>query len=376
MKYAILQLMKEAAPGFVSGGELGKRFHVSRTAVWKYIEELRQEGYSIEAVPRNGYRLLSSKDRLNAYEIANDLNTSVAGNEVVYLDTVDSTNNYARKMADEGCVDGFTVIAGQQTAGKGRLGRSWASPNGSGIYVSIVLRPPLAPSETQIFTLAAAAALVNAIRETTGLKAGIKWPNDVVIDGRKLCGILTEMNSEADRVNYIILGIGINYSQEAEDFPEELRNRAISLKIAAAERIDGRSGIVADADKSAAGKDNAGKSEAYNPGAGKLDADKPAAAAQKEQHFSKLSIVRSLLRELDSVIQMVLSFDNAKILDMWRENSVTLGRKVGFRLKDTEYTGTAVDITVDGRLSVECSDGVRRDLLSGEVSVNGIYGYR
>lgn len=332
MKYAIVQLMKEAAPGYVSGEELGRRFHVSRTAVWKYIEELRREGYSIEAVPRKGYKLLASEDRLNAYEIADGLNTSVAGHEVLYLETVDSTNNYARELADGGCVNGLTVIAGQQTAGKGRLGRSWASPGDRGIYLSIVLRPSLAPSETQIFTLAAAVALVNALREATGLKAGIKWPNDVVIDGRKLCGILTEMNSEADRVNYIILGIGINYSHKAEDFPEGLRNRAVSLKMAIAEGVSAP--------------------------------------------FTKLSIVRSILRELDSVIQIVLSCDNAKILDMWRKYSVTLGRKVGFRLKDTEYTGTAVDITPDGKLSVDCSDGARRDLLSGEVSVNGIYGYR
>lgn len=367
MKYAIVQLMKEAASGYVSGGELGRRFHVSRTAVWKYIEELRREGYSIEAVPRKGYRLLASEDRLNAYEVASGLNTFVAGREVLYLDAVDSTNNYARKLADEGCVDGMTVIAGQQTAGKGRLGRSWASPDDSGIYVSIVLRPQMAPSETQIFTLAAAAALVNAIREATGLKAGIKWPNDVIINGRKLCGILTEMNSEADRVNYIILGIGINYSQEAADFPEELRNRAISLNMAIAEQkayIENSAANCDTGNQSDFGRGNAS-------GSGTINAGRDAGL-----YFSKLSIVRSLLRELDSVIQIVLSGDNAKILDMWRKYSVTLGRKVGFRLKDTEYTGTAVDITADGRLSVDCSDGVRRDLLSGEVSVNGIYGYR
>jgi len=339
MKYAIVQLLKDAAPGYVSGGELGKRFHVSRAAVWKYIEELRQEGYSIEAASRKGYRLRPSEDKLNAYEIASGLNTSIVGREVLYLDSLDSTNNYARKLAEEGCNDGMSVIAKQQTSGRGRLGRSWESPSDKGIYMSTVLRPPLAPSETPIFTLAAAVAVVSAIRGTTGVKAGIKWPNDIIIEGRKVCGILLEMSSEADQVNYIVMGIGINYSQNEEDFPEELRSKATSLKMA--------TGVLKDSTE--------------NVAAG--------------LYFSRLSVVRSILRELDTVIQMVLSYNNTKLLDLWRENSGTLGREVSFRLKDVEYRGTAVDITTDGKLSVDCSDGVRRDLLSGEVSVKGIYGY-
>lgn len=336
MKYAIVQLLKDAAPGYVSGGELGRRFDVSRTAVWKYIEGLRQEGYSIEASSRKGYRLLPSEGRLNAYEIACGLNTSIVGREVLYFDSLDSTNNYARKLAAEGCSDGISIIAGQQTAGKGRLGRSWISPPDKGIYISIVLKPPLAPAETPIFTLAAAVAVANAISEATGMEAGIKWPNDLIIEGRKVCGILLEMSSEADRVNYIILGIGINYSQNKEDFPEELRNRAISLKAAAISRID-----------------NIGVT--VGPG------------------FSRLSVVRSILRELDDVTQLVITDNNAKVLEMWRNKSVTLGREVSFKIKDTEYTGTAADITADGRLLVACHDGIRRELLSGEVSVRGLF---
>ena len=343
MKYEIVQLLKDAAPGYVSGGELGKRFDVSRTAVWKYIGELRQEGYSIEASSRKGYRLLSSEDRLNAYEIACGLNTSIIGRDVLYFDSLDSTNNYAHKLAAEGCCGGMSVITGQQTAGKGRLGRSWESPADKGIYMSVVLRPPLAPAETQIFTLAAAVAVANAISEETGMNAGIKWPNDLILQGRKVCGILLEMNSEVDRVNYIVLGIGINYSQNEEDFPEELRGRAISLKMAT--EILKVSSSVANVGKGA--------------GIG----------------FSRISIVRSVLRELDAVIQFVLADNHSTVLEMWRNKSVTLGREVSFRLKDVEYTGTAIDITTDGRLSVLCSDGVCRELLSGEVSVRGIYGY-
>ncbi len=329
MKYDIVQQLKNAASGYVSGGELAKFFGVSRTAVWKCIEELRTEGYFIEASSRKGYRLLSSEDRLNAYEIASGLKTSIVGSGILYFDSLDSTNNYARKLAAEGCKEGISVIAGQQTAGKGRLGRSWESPSEKGIYMSVVLRPALAPVETQIFTLAAAVATANAISKETGISTGIKWPNDLIIDGRKVCGILLEMSSEADRVNYIILGIGINYAHTEEDFPEELRARAISLKMASA----------------------------------------------SEACFSRLSIVRSVLCELDAMIQVVLKDNGEKIIEMWKNKSVTLGRKVGFRLKDTDYVGVADDITSDGRLLVDCSDGVRRELLSGEVSVRGIYGY-
>lgn len=332
MKYNILRLLKEAAPGYVSGGGLAKLLGVSRTAVWKYIGELRQEGYMIEASSRKGYRYLPSDEKLNSYEITNGLGTAVIGRVAEYHDSVDSTNNLAKKLASEGCIEGMTVIAAQQTAGRGRLGRSWDSPAGKGIYVSVVLRPDMAPAETQILTLAAAVAASDAIKAATGIRTGIKWPNDLVIDGKKICGILLEMSSEADRVNYVVLGIGINFSQDREDFPDELKNRAISLKMCADCR-----------------------------------------EAADIRPFSRLSVIRTLLYELDRVFKEILDGRNGNILERWRQYSITLGRTVSFRLQETVYSGTAVDITADGRLSVECSDGVRRDLYSGEVSVSGIY---
>ncbi len=339
MKYEIIQLLKDASPDYVSGGAIGRKFKVSRTAVWKYIEELRQEGYSIEAASRKGYRLLPSKEKLNAYEITHELNTSIVGREAVYFDCLDSTNNHARELAAQGCMDGMTVISGQQTAGKGRLGRSWESPADKGIYMSVVLRPPLPPAETPVFTLAAAVAAAGAIAKTTGIAPGIKWPNDLVIEGRKVCGILLEMSSEMDRVNYIIIGIGINYSQDESDFPGELRDRATSLQ-SASEQVE------------ADGGDLEGTRES-----------------------SRLDVIRALLRELDAAVQLILQDRGSQVLEMWRSKSITLGREVGFRLKNVEYTGTAVDLTADGKLVVNCTDGVRRELLSGEVSVRGVYGY-
>lgn len=341
MRYEIGQLLREASPGYVSGGELSRRFSISRTAIWKYVEELRREGYSIEASPRKGYRMMPSEDRLNSWEITDSLDTHTVGRVAHYFDTIDSTNNYAKKLAAEGCEDGTAVVAGQQTAGRGRLGRSWESQPDKGIYITVVLRPDMAPAETQIFTLAAAVAVVKAISATTGIHLGIKWPNDLVTSGKKVCGILLEMSSEADRVNYIVLGIGINYSQELDEFPEELRNKAISLKMAA---------------------DVISPSTAYK-------------RIKPQGPISRLSVIRSVLRELDTVYRLILAGGQEKILQMWREYSVTIGREVRFMLRDTEYTGTAVDITGDGKLSVECSDGIRRDLYSGEVSVRGIYDY-
>lgn len=340
MKYAIVKLLKEAAPGYVTGAELGTRFGVSRTAVWKYIEELRIEGYSIEAASKKGYRLVAAEGLLNPFEIKNDLGTRIAGREVLCYDTLPSTNAKAARLAFEGCVDGLAVIAFQQTMGRGRLGRSWESPPDKGIYMSVVLRPPMAPAETQIFTLAAAVAAVRAIYNTDGLRTGIKWPNDIVAGGKKICGILLEMNSEVDRVNHIVLGMGINYSQTASDFPEELQSRASSVLMALNES------------KGLTGEVNI-----------------------KSSNTGRLALVRAVLRELDAVLVDILSGKNNSILDMWREYSATLGREVRFTLRDVEYTGIAEDITADGRLLVRCTDGVRRELISGEVSVRGIYGY-
>lgn len=340
MKYDILRLLKEAAPGYVTGAEMGERFGFSRTAVWKYIEELRMDGYSIEAASRKGYRLFSLEGLLNPFEITNDLGTKIAGRKVLCYDTLASTNTQAARLAFEGCMDGLTVIALQQTQGKGRLGRNWESPPDKGIYMSVVLRPPMAPAETQIFTLAAAVAAVKGIYNATGLETGIKWPNDIVAGGKKICGILLEMNSESDRVNYIVLGMGINYSQESADFPDELQERAASILMS----LNDSKKLCRESDTRSG---NAGR----------------------------LALVRAVLRELDAVLLDVLNGKNSRILEMWKKYSATLGRDVRFTLRDTEYTGVARDITEDGRLVVDCSDGIRRELISGEVSVRGIYGY-
>ncbi len=333
MKYEILQALKEAAPEFVSGEELSRLLGVTRTTVWKCINELRKLDYAIEASSRNGYRLVSKPDLLNGFEVAYRLGTLVVGQNVLYFDTLDSTNNQAKMLASGGCEDGTVVIAGNQTAGRGRIGKSWNSQENKGVYMTVVLKPAIPPEKIQLLTLAAAVAVVDAIRGVYGVEAGIKWPNDIVLEGKKICGILTEMNCETDMVNFAVLGIGINYSQTFADFPEELRNRAVSILA----HLQAR-GIQGDP-----------------PG--------------------RTDLARAVLAELDKGYALLTGGDEGRIVEMWKQRSVTIGRVVGIRHRDGSFTGTAVDITSDGRLVVSCSDGAVREVMSGEISVRGLLGY-
>jgi len=329
----ILKILRKNAPLPVSGEELSRMLGVTRTAVWKHIRQLISEGYSINASSKKGYIFEAAPEDINRYEIAYDLDTKTVGKEIIYLNSIGSTNDYAKKAASEGAPDGTVVVADMQTAGKGRLGRFWQSPAGKGIYLSVILRPDASPAHMQIITVAAAAAAVTAIEKSTGLKTLIKWPNDIVIDGKKVCGILTEMNSELDRVNYIVLGIGFNYSQDKEDFPGELADRATSLKICSETR-----GI-------------------------------------KFEKKTKLILIREFLKELDKLYEDILEGRSARILSTWKANTATLGKEVRVTCRDAEYTGTAVDITEDAGLLVRMSDGTLREIKSGEVSVRGLLGY-
>jgi BirA family biotin operon repressor/biotin-[acetyl-CoA-carboxylase] ligase len=333
MKNEILRILRENKPGNVSGEELSKILGVTRTAIWKHIRQLTSDGYVINASSRNGYSYVSAPGGLNSFEIKYGLDTSVIGKDVIYLDSVDSTNDHAKKLADEGADDGTVVIAGRQTKGRGRLGRSWESEEGCGIYLSVILKPDAQPRNMQLITVAAAAAAVSAIERSTGLKTLIKWPNDIVIDGRKVCGILTEMNTELDRVNYIILGIGINYSHAPENFSSELSDKAVSLLTCASER----------------------------------------GLALPEN--GRLMLVRDLLEELDKIYIEVAEGRGGQILHSWKKNTATLGKEVRVVYRGTQYEGTAIDITGDAGLVVRLQDGSTMEITSGEVSVRGLLGY-
>ena len=232
MKTKILQALRQDSEVYISGQQLCEQFGVSRTAVWKAIKQLQEAGYEIEAVRNRGYRLLAVPDILSQSEIASQLHTKWLGQNIRYFEEVDSTNTAAKRIAEEsGCADwhGTVVVAEEQTAGKGRRGRFWSSPRGTGLFFSILLKPQIEPGNASMLTLVKGMATVKGIAQVTGLRPQIKWPNDVVLNGKKLVGILTEMSAQVDYVNHIVVGTGINVHQA--DFPQEIAKTATSLKL-------------------------------------------------------------------------------------------------------------------------------------------------
>jgi len=301
--------------------------------VWKYINQLKEEGYVIESSSKKGYKLASIPDILNKREVISYIKTEFLGKEIYYFDTIDSTNNYAKKIAEDGCEEGTVVISDCQIAGKGRRGREWASLAGKGIYMSVVLKPLLEPSQMQLITLAASVAVAEALKEQTGMDLGIKWPNDIILDARKLCGILTEMTCETDKINYVILGLGVNVNQDMEDFPADLRDKAVSLK-AGCKQLTG-----------------------------------------ENKTFNRAKIIASILLHIEKYYKMLQSGLNEEIIDKWRLHSITLGKQIMCSDSRGSYLCIAEDITEDGHLVVKCEDGSVRELLSGEVSIKGVMGY-
>src|SRR5919198_2054958 len=226
----VLAFLAEAGDEFVSGEAISDKLGLSRAAVWKHVEALRAQGYRIDAVPARGYRLAGIPDRLGALELRPLLNTHDLGQVVHWHDEVGSTNDLAKALADDGAAHGEVVVAEAQSAGRGRRGRSWPSPPGRNLYLSAVLRPDLPPARAPELTLVASVALCQAVRQAD-VAASIKWPNDLLVGGRKLGGILLEMAAEPDQIQWVVLGIGVNVNGRPEDFPEEVRPIATSMAI-------------------------------------------------------------------------------------------------------------------------------------------------
>ena len=243
MKEEILRLLR-SADGYISGQELCNRFGVSRTAVWKAINQLKEAGYEIEAQQNKGYRLMAAPDLMTEAEIKSLMHTEWVAKEVLYFDTIDSTNTKAQELAEKGYPSGTLVVADKQESGKGRRGRSWVSPSGTGIFMTLMIKPDINPNNASMLTLVAALAVAKAITSVTGEEALIKWPNDIVVNGKKVCGILTEMNAQFDYINHIVVGIGINVHNES--FPEEISQMASSLMIEAGGKRFHRAQIIAE----------------------------------------------------------------------------------------------------------------------------------
>lgn len=322
---AILEMLRSRAGQFVSGEELGRQLRISRTAVSKQIAKLRQEGYDIESTVSQGHRLRRLPDLLRPEEVCPLLRTTVLGQEIHYFSAVGSTNDEAKKLAANGCPEGALVITEEQLGGRGRLSRGWFSPAAKGIWFSLVLRPPFPPQEAPKCTLMAAVALNRAIRETFGIACGIKWPNDILCNGKKLVGILTEMNAEMDAINYVVIGMGINVNVEAEDFPPELRNIATSISM------------------------------------------------ETGGHASRIELFLKVLDQLERLYLAVKAEGFAAVLAAWREESATLGRLVSVFGPDKSFQGKAVDIDSEGALLVETGDRIER-VVAGDVSIRPLPG--
>lgn len=324
MKAEILAALR-ASDGYVSGQDLCGKFGVSRTAIWKAINQLKQAGYEIEAVQNRGYHIVSTPDILSENELRSIRKTEWLGNRIYYEAEIDSTNTKAMKLAEEGAPHGTIVVTDHQKNGRGRRGRSWESPAGEAIAMTFLLRPKIDPNNASMLTLIAAMAVARGIEDETGLKAGIKWPNDVIINRKKVSGILTEMSAQADYVNHIVVGIGINV--HIDKFPEELKNIATSILLELGIKIN-RAALIERICE---------YFEAYF------------------EVFLQTEDLSAISKQYDAY--MVNRNQPVKVLDP----------------KDT-YEGTARGITTRGELLVDTWES-RRLVSSGEVSVRGIYGY-
>lgn len=319
MRSDILMMLKKAG-GFVSGEAIAAKLNVSRTAVWKHINELRGSGYIIDSLPKSGYILKESPDLMLPCEIDAAIETKFIGRNVVWRTVLPSTNDLAKKLAADGAADGTVVIAEEQAAGRGRLSRAWYSPRSKGLWFSLILRPDFfLPSDAPKCTLLAAAAVIRAMKKAD-LHAGIKWPNDILYENKKLVGILTEMSAQMDGIDYIVVGIGINVNIGEAEFPAEVEKIATSLSIMKGEKI------------------------------------------------SRIKFFADVLREFENLYLSVKENGFAPILAEWKKYSVTLGSDVEVIGVNERFFGRAEDIDETGALLVKTDSGLKK-VLAGDVSI-------
>ena len=318
----ILSALRSAENGGVSGAELSQKLRISRAAIWARIEALRGLGYEIEASPHLGYRLISTPDLLHADDLLASLGqTKVIGRDIRVFEQTTSTNDVVEKLARDGVKEGVVVFAESQTRGRGRLGRKWMSPGRKGLWFSVLLRPDLRPQETTQLTVAAATAIRRAIHLQTGISAEIKWPNDILIRGKKVAGILTELSAELDRVKHVTLGAGVDVNLSAGEFPAELRKIATSLRIESGKAV------------------------------------------------SRAELATAILRELDRDYSRVCAGRFADLADEWEEHCTTLGQPVVITIGERKIRGRAESLDDDGALRLRTEHGHLERIIGGDVTV-------
>ncbi|MBN1833979.1 MAG: biotin--[acetyl-CoA-carboxylase] ligase [Deltaproteobacteria bacterium] len=320
MDSELLQALREG--GHISGEELGRRLNVTRTAIWKRINRLRGLGYEITSSPRRGYSFMSAPDLLLSEEIEPGLRTKIFGRPIIFYSELSSTQDTAKELARKGAKEGTVVIAENQTQGKGRKGREWSSASGQGIQISVILRPRLRPSQSIQIPLVAGVAMAQAIIEVTPLKPRIKWPNDLMIGGKKVGGILTEMNAEIDRIDYVVLGVGLNVNTPQSLFPKEIRRIATSL----AEELGGP--------------------------------------------VSRVRLVQSFLTEFEGLYEEFTTSGFQTIRERWKAMSDTIGAWVELSdMGEGKMKGRVLDMDMEGALLLEKEDQSIERILAGDISL-------
>lgn len=324
MKEELLLLLKNTED-FISGEEISKKFGVTRASIWKMVNQLKKQGYEIESSTKKGYRLISTPDVITKEELKSMIHTKIIARDIEYYEEIDSTNNEAKRLARNGAKDGTAVIANCQKQGKGRLGRSWVSPKDTGIWMSIILTPNIMPSQVSCMTLIAGLDMCQAIKKVTGLTPQIKWPNDIIIHSKKVCGILTEMSAELQRINYIVVGIGVNVN--TDHFDPDI-SHATSLML------------------------------------------------EGQKKYARKEIIKEFLETFDVSYELYNKMGSfSPFLTRYKENCLTLDKEVKIITNKETYTAYAKDILEDGSLLVETETKEERVIVAGEVSVRGIQGY-
>ena len=325
MKNKILKVLKNS-DDFISGEKLSEEFNMTRSGIWKYMNMLKEDGYDIESIPRKGYRIISSPDILTYEEIEKNLSTDFIGRNIYYYESIDSTNKRAKDIALEE-QEGTIIISEEQVDGKGRLGRDWISPKGKGIWMSIILKPEVDPIKVAKITLIGAAAVYKGLNNMN-IDSTIKWPNDILIDGKKICGILTEMSCELNMINYVVMGIGINVNLDGNNIPEDLREKATSIKIS------------------------------------------------QKKSVNRKELLANILNEFEELYIPFKDKGNiSESIKICRENCALIGKEVKIIKDEKIKIGRALDINEDGQLVIEFKGGVVENVFSGEVSVRGLDGY-
>jgi BirA family biotin operon repressor/biotin-[acetyl-CoA-carboxylase] ligase len=327
MKYKVLHLLKEDNSKFLSGQLISEKLGVSRTSIWKYIKSLKEEGYRIDSSSKKGYKLISSPDILTFEEINPYLNTNYIGRKIIHFESITSTNDMAKDLSEKGEDDGAVVISEEQVGGKGRLGRSWCSPKYKGISMSLILRPNINPMEASKTTQIAAAAMIESFREFN-INSTVKWPNDIIVNGKKVCGILTEMSGELNRVNYIIVGVGINANLDKDDFSRDLLDKATSIKI------------------------------------------------ETKNSINRKALVGTFLNKFERLYK---EFREERKIDLsikiCKDNSAVIGKDIKVIKNTGERRAKVLDLDKEGKLLVQYEDDSRERLISGEISIRGLNEY-